>query len=654
MITEARFAIGEPLNERDATFPRPESRSSTSVALVSAGFVHAVRSTTPCSIPGGRASSVDRRSETRVRPRSAIVPRTKFPPDPDDVIVKDWRFFRRNGAIWTDPVHTPAHLRDQIWRPDLDAEAARYVEARTSHDRQDEAERNAQVVHERRIVANSQLRRRTNSRCQLQWQSGQSAISTEMYDRAIADDHIPAEIYDEHKNMRPSSATVARHNIKGWRYFGGSRDKNVWDIPERQAPHRIRGVVDLERNRYAIRNIEGKAKDEFTKEIDRQRLRRERHDRILLRFRNQQLQNYEQERSVSRDFQRQLVAETNITNSEYNPQPDDEETLRREKSYDNIAQGIARVNCRRQHHQQQQKQQQDDGGHDSRVHDAHAPPPPPRRQNSMTTGSTDDAACGKKTRRKRTKVKRTRIRCSQRVKQLAKPRIRSNHPERLHLDHSDFAGLLVAVNPNSSHQNKSLEVASRSPLPRSSLAAYATGVAIPGYLSRDTHTHVYVEASSTSSPTRSRPTSALLLRSSQKKARFSTGNVQRLRAPSRVHSVVGPLSSRRPANERWLSRKHAHIRGNSRSNAGVGVGVGVGAETARTHEQQERQKCMREIQAMEARVREREAARTFSEETREFLLRKSVNLLTHRTSLASEGSDNDSEKENQTEECDKK
>ena len=31
------------------------------------------------------------------------------------------------------------------------------------------------------------------------------------------------------------------------------------------------------------------------------------------------------------------------TNSEYNPRPDDEETLRRDKSYDNIARGVARV-----------------------------------------------------------------------------------------------------------------------------------------------------------------------------------------------------------------------------------------------------------------------------------------------------------------------
>ena len=37
MITEARFAIGEALGKRDASFPRPESRASTTVALVSSG-----------------------------------------------------------------------------------------------------------------------------------------------------------------------------------------------------------------------------------------------------------------------------------------------------------------------------------------------------------------------------------------------------------------------------------------------------------------------------------------------------------------------------------------------------------------------------------------------------------------------------------------
>lgn len=607
MITEARFAIGEPLNERDATFPRPESRLSTSVALVSTGFVHSTRSTSPGSIPAGRGPSGNRRSETRVRPRSAIVPRTKFPPDPDDVVVKDWRFFRRNGAIWTDPVHTPDHRRHQIWRPDLDEEAAQCVEAKLSRDRQDEAERNARAVRERRLVANSQLRRRKNSRCQLQWQSGQPATATEMYE--LEEDHTSAADTHGDKPMRPTSAmAVARHNIKGWRYFGGSRDKNVWDIPERQPPHRIRRVVDLERHQYAIRSIEEKAKDEFTKEVDGQRLRRERHDRILLRFRNQQLQNYEQERSVSRDFQRQLVAETNVTNSEYNPRPDDEETLRRDKSYDNIAHGIARVNCQAGSESLALLQRQ---------------------------SSTADA---KKSRRKRTKGKRTHIRCSQRVKQLAKPRIRANHPERLHLDHSDFTGLLVAVNPNPYHQNETMELVSRRP--HSSLTAYATGAAhaIPMMVSRNTH-------ASSFSHTRSRPTSALPRRTSTKKARLSQaagGKVPSLRTTPSPFHIAGVLSSRRPANERWLSRKQAHIRGNSKKS-------GAGAETARTHAaEQEKQKCMREIQDMEARLREREA-RTFSEETREFLVRKSIKLLTHRTSLTSDGSDNDNEKENKTE-----
>ena len=97
----------------------------------------------------------------RRRGEATSLRRTR-PPKP---VVKDWKYYRRSGAIWTDPdVHVPQSRRHLLGlRPDLDEKHAKYVRKVMRKEKRAEDRKVSRRVRFRHRTREALIRRRTEN-----------------------------------------------------------------------------------------------------------------------------------------------------------------------------------------------------------------------------------------------------------------------------------------------------------------------------------------------------------------------------------------------------------------------------------------------------------------------------------------------------------
>eukprot|EP00941_MAST-03F_sp_MAST-3F-sp1_P002090 g2090.t1 len=182
-------------------------------------------------------------------------------------IVKDWRFYRRTGATWTDLYHTPTHrLKLSGYRPDLDKLHEERVRKRTIEDEKKEAEKIRK--HRERILLTQERRHRRQQVNILRAKMGRGEV-----DRQVAEE----ELAKQEGQLLALGAGKQLPAVKDHSYY--RRTGNLWTDVAHVPAERLHLVMDskmLRADVSASENIRKRFEYDLSVEEEKERKKIER------------------------------------------------------------------------------------------------------------------------------------------------------------------------------------------------------------------------------------------------------------------------------------------------------------------------------------------------------------------------------------------
>lgn len=201
----------------------------------------------------------------------------------DGVLKKSWKYYRRTGAIWTDPYHMPVEQRRFSERPDLDAKYEEHLRKTKNQEDAKERKRKEEIkLRNKKIRTRLHLRQAENA-SKYGWPEIQHANEIEHKRAAKARATVESKMERRHTHV---------HKLKSHDFY--RREGFLWSDMTHVPHDRLHLVLDhriVEKDKLALELIDKRLEEENLRQFERAQSAQGRADEIRREFRAQLVAN---------------------------------------------------------------------------------------------------------------------------------------------------------------------------------------------------------------------------------------------------------------------------------------------------------------------------------------------------------------------------